>query len=105
MYGPAFLGTAAADLFTVPAATSAIVKYLHVVKPGKTPCILVLSIGADAAGTRIYPTTYIIEDTITPIFVYFPLATGEKMQGYAIGINGASAVNAIGLTVTGDYFI
>jgi hypothetical protein len=53
LYGPAQVATGPATVYTVPALTKTLIRHLHVSNPSASPVGLTLSIGADAAGTRL----------------------------------------------------
>lgn len=52
--GPVAIATGPATLYTVPAATRTVIKHIHVDNPSASPVNFTLSIGADAAGTRLW---------------------------------------------------
>lgn len=52
--GPTALAAAAATIYTVPAATTATIVHLHVINNHNVAVNLTVSLGADAAGTRIW---------------------------------------------------
>lgn len=54
LFGPAQLTGAAATKYTVPALTKTIIREIHVINPSGATVNLTVSIGADAAGTRIF---------------------------------------------------
>jgi len=54
MSGPAVLGTTAATKYTVASGRRGIVRHVHVQNPSASPVTFTASIGADAAGTRIF---------------------------------------------------
>lgn len=53
LMGPAAVATGPATIYTVPAGTKTIVRKIHVQNPSGSIVIFTLSIGADAADTRI----------------------------------------------------
>lgn len=53
LMGPAAVATGPATVYTVPALTKTVIRKIHVQNPSGSPVTLTLSIGADAAGTRI----------------------------------------------------
>lgn len=52
--GPAQVATGPATVYTVPASTRAVIRHIHVYNPSASPVTFTMSIGADAAGTRLY---------------------------------------------------
>jgi hypothetical protein len=74
--GPALVATGPTTVYTVPALTKAVIRHIHVSNPSGSPVTLTLSIGADAAGTRLMSTYSIpaaaagVTDSIREIFWY-----------------------------------
>lgn len=52
--GPAAVATGPTTVYTVPASTRVVIRHIHVYNPSGSPVTFTLSIGTDAAGTRIY---------------------------------------------------
>lgn len=83
--GPAQLSASAATLYTAPAGVRAVIKRIHIVNTDAAPHTPTLSIGADAAGTRLYS----VSPTIAASGGYFddyanyPVEPGEVLQGFA----------------------
>ena len=53
LQGPALVATGPATVYTVPALTKTILRHIHIQNPSAAIVTLSLSIGADAAATRI----------------------------------------------------
>lgn len=70
LYGPAQIATGPATVYTVPALTKTILRHIHISNPSTAPVKLTLSIGADAAATRLYETFSIAAKTVIPLFWY-----------------------------------
>jgi hypothetical protein len=51
--GPAQVATGPTTVYTVPANTKTILRHLHISNPSASAVTLTISIGADAAGTRL----------------------------------------------------
>ncbi len=81
--GPAQLSGAATTLYTVPAATKTVVRYIHVQNPSASPVALTMSIGADAAGVRIYDALAIAANSAQDFFCYHVLEATEVLQAFA----------------------
>lgn len=102
--GPAQVSNAAATKYTVPASTKTIIRELHVQNPSGSPVTFTVSIGADAAGTRLYDSYSIpaaaagVTGNVLPLFVYWILEAGEILQAFA-GTN-----NILTLTIFGDEY-
>jgi hypothetical protein len=78
VFGPAQLTNAAATKYTVPATLAFDMSYVHFSNPtGSTATKFTFSIGADAAGTRIFDV--------------FPLAAGSVYDWYPNLITLAAA--------------
>jgi hypothetical protein len=54
VHGPAQVTNAAATKYTVPTGVKAWTRHIHVQNPSGSPVTFTLSIGADAAATRIF---------------------------------------------------
>lgn len=96
--GPAQVSNSAADKYTTPAATTTIVRQIILNNPGSA-ATFTLSVGADAAGVRIFDAVSIPDTRTTgPMIynVYLVLAATEKIQAFS-GTN-----NQIVLEISGD---
>lgn len=86
LYGPAQVATGPATVYTVPAGTKTIVRHIHVQNPSASPVTLSLSLGVDAAGTRLWDAYSIpakaagVTDSVRDIFVYQVLEAAEVIQ-------------------------
>lgn len=94
-YGPAQLANTATTLFTVGAGLTAILRYIHVVNTSGTDRTFTLSVGADAAGTRLYSAITVPAGGVLTERLNVPVAAEEVVQAYA------SATTALTLTVAG----
>lgn len=79
--GPSRLTNSAATLFTSSGRTQ--VDYVHVDNPSGSPVDLTLSIGADAAGTRIIDGLSVPADSEREFRFFFVLEDTEILQGFA----------------------
>lgn len=93
--GPQQLTGSATTQYTCPAASIAVVRCIHVSNPSSSPVGLTVSIGADAAATRIYDA-FAVAQGAQDLFCYYPLAAGEEMQAFA------STTATLTLTISGD---
>lgn len=88
MAGPAQVSNAAATKYTVPAGTVARIRWIQVSNPGPLAATFTMSIGADAAATRIYDAYSIPAP-----------AAGQPASVYTIGcfhvLNAAEVVQAL----------
>lgn len=100
--GPAAVSNAAATKYTVPALTKTIIRQLHVQNPSASPVTFTVSIGADAAGTRLYDAYSVpaaaagVSASVLDIFGYWVVDAAEIVQAFA-GTN-----NILTLTIFGD---
>ena len=94
--GPAQVSNAAATKYTVPASTKTILRSIHVQNPSASPVDFTLSIGADAAATRLYDGLVIPADSEKTFWCYHVLEAAEIIQALA-GTN-----NILTLTLDGD---
>lgn len=94
-YGPALLPTSAATLFTAGAGYQSVIQLLHVMNQSASPATMTLSIGSDAAGTRIYDTYSFRGKEMRAEKVYYVLTAGENLQGFS------GTASAILLVVSG----
>jgi len=93
--GPEQLTTSAATIYTVPTGKRARILHTHASNPTGSLVDLTMSIGTDAAGTRVldgYPTRV---DRVWDDFTPYDLAAGETLQAFA------GTGSALVLTVTG----
>lgn len=96
LHGPALVSNAAATKYTTPAGTKTIVRHVHVQNPSASAVTFTMSIGADAAGTRIFDVFSIAAGTVFDHFPYYVLSAAEVLQAFA-GTN-----NILTLTIDGD---
>src|SRR5215831_5214334 len=97
--GPALLTNAAATKYTVPATTKTIVRHIHVENPTGAPVTFTLSIGADAAATRLFDAFSIAAGAVLDHFCYYVLETTEIIQSFA------GTTNVMTLTIDGDELV
>lgn len=93
--GPALLTGAAATQYTVPALTTTIVRNLHVFNNDVLAVTFTLSIGADAAGTRLYDAMSIPSKSALEWNGFLALAAAEIVQAFA------SSASKLNLTISG----
>lgn len=97
LHGPATVSNVAATKYTVPAVTKTVVRQIHVSNPSGAAIDFTLSIGADAAGTRLYDGLSIPADSIRTDFVYEIIEAAEIIQAFSGGAGGILV-----LTIDGD---
>lgn len=95
--GPQALTASAADIYTVPGGTEFYMRHIHVINNDTVTVDLTLSIGTDAAGTRLFDQTP-VEPAANGGFLswsgFLPLEAAEKIQ--AFGSTNAKLVITIG---------
>lgn len=96
MAGPAQVSNAAATKYTVAANRRGIIRHIHVQNPSGAAVTFTMSVGADAAGTRIFDAYSIAAGAILDHFCYYVLEAAEIIQALA-GTN-----NILTLTIDGD---
>lgn len=94
--GPAQVSNAAATKYTVPALTKTIIRHIHIQNPSGAAVTFTASIGADAAGTRIFDAYSIAAGSVLDHFCYYVMDVAEIFQAFA-GTN-----NILVLTIDGD---
>ncbi len=94
--GPAQLTNAAATKYTVPSATKTIVRHIHLFNQDATARTFTISIGADAAGTRIYDAMTLAAGAEFDRFCYYILEAAEIIQAFA------DVTLKVNLTIDGD---
>lgn len=105
LYGPALVATGPATVYTVPALTKTIIRHIHVSNPSASPVTLTMSIGADAAGTRILGAYSIpaaaagVSDSVRDFFFY------QIMDAAEILTLSAGTNNILNIVVNGDEIV
>lgn len=100
--GPAQVSNAAATKYTVPALTKTIIRHIHIQNPSGSAVTFTLSIGADAAGVRLFDAYSIpaaaagVTGSVVDWFGYLVADAAEVIQAFA-GTN-----NILTLTIFGD---
>lgn len=94
--GPAQVSNAAATKYTTPASTRTRILHIHVQNPSGSAVDFTMSIGTDAAGTRIFDGFSIPADSAKSFYGPYTLEAAEIIQAFA-GTN-----NIITLTIDGD---
>jgi hypothetical protein len=81
--GPAQLANAAATIYTTPAATTTTIRDIELDNPSGLPITVTISIGADAAGTRVFSPFSVGPATHYQWTGTIVLAATEIVQAYA----------------------
>lgn len=102
LYGPALIATGPTTVYTVPALTKTIIRHIHLSNPSGSPVTFTLSIGADAAATRLWQTYSIpaaaagVTDSVREIYMYLIMDAAEILT-LSAGTN-----NVLNITINGD---
>lgn len=105
LYGPVAVATGPATVYTVPALTKTIVRHIHVSNPSASPVTLTISVGADAAGTRILGAYSIpaaaagVTGSVIDLFYYLVMDVAEIMT-LSAGTN-----NILIIVIDGDEIV
>lgn len=94
--GPTAITNAAVTQYTVPASTVTIVQHIHASNPSTAAVGLTVSLGADAAGTRIYDAYSIPAGGVLDVFVKYVMTAAQILQAFA------STTGVIVLTIDGQ---
>jgi hypothetical protein len=103
--GPAQVSNAAATKYTCPAATIAVITHIHVQNPSGAPVTFTMSIGADAAGTRIFDAYSIpaaaagVTNSVQDWWGPYTLTAAEIIQALA-GTNNILTLTIDGYEIT-----
>lgn len=97
--GPLQLTTTATTQYTVPSVTKTVIRHIHVSNPTTSPVTLTMSIGADAAGTRIFDAYSVAGSTVLDHFCYYVAEAAEVIQAKS------GTVSTLVLTMDGDEII
>lgn len=98
IHGPAAVSNVAATKYTVAAGQQIIVRHIHVENTAAGAVNFTMSIGADAAGTRIYDAFTIAAGAVLDVFCYYVLVAAEIIQAFA------SVNNQLVLTLDADVY-
>jgi len=96
LHGPAQVSNAAATKYTVPAVTKTVIRHVHIQNPSASPVTFTMSVGADAAATRVFDAFSIPANSVYDWWTYLVAEAAEIVQALA-GTN-----NILTLTIDGD---
>lgn len=80
MVGPKQLANSATTEYTVPGATTAVIRLIHLSNPTVSDVTFTASIGADAAGTRFFGAFVVPAGTVFGYPCHITMATTEILQ-------------------------
>jgi len=97
--GPSALTNSAATVYTVPSSTTTIVRSIIIANTTSSSATFFLSIGSDAAGTRLYSAGPIPANSTEEYTGFIVLTATEIIQSYS-GTNSALTLTINGVEVT-----
>ena len=96
LYGPAQIATGPTTVYTVPANRKGILRHVHVYNPSAAGVTFTMSIGADAAATRLFDAHTIAANSAFDHFCYYVLEETQIIT-LSTGTN-----NVLVITIDGD---
>lgn len=98
MYGPAQLPSASATRYTVPAGKRSVVRQIHIINPTGGAVTFTLSIGTDAAGTRLFEGVSLAAGQVFDRWGYWVLSEAEVIDA------NSSSDSSIVMSLFGDEY-
>jgi len=83
LHGPAQVSNAAATKYTVPAVTKTVIRHVHIQNPSASPVTFTMSVGADAAATRVFDAFSIPANSVYDWWTYLVAEAAEIVQALA----------------------
>lgn len=99
VYGPAQVATGPATVYTVPALTKTVIRHVHLSNPSGSAVTFTMSLGADAAGTRVYAAFSIAANSNHDYFCY------HVIEAASIVTLSAGTNNILVVTIAGDEIV
>jgi len=102
LYGPALLTGATLTKYTVPALTKTIVRHIHLENNDSVAHQVTISVGADAAATRLLDAYSIpgaaagVTGSVVDLWCYLVLDAAEIVAAFA------DTTLKVGITINGD---
>lgn len=106
LFGPKQVATGPTTQYTapsyVPTTLNTVVRHIHIQNPSASPVTFTMSIGADAAATRIFDAFSIpaaaagVTGNVIDYFCYYVMTSGEIIT------TSAGTNNILTITVDGD---
>lgn len=100
--GPALVTSSVVTKYTVPALSKAVIRHIHIQNPSGSAVTITISIGADAAGTRIFDAFSIpaagagVAASVFDHWCYYVVDAAEIVQAVA------GTTNILTMTIDGD---
>ena len=95
LFGPLQVSNSATTRYTVPASTKARIRHVHIQNPSGSAVTFTMSIGSDAAATRLYDAFSVAANSIRDDFMDQALEPAEILQTNA-GTNNVLVVSVSG---------
>src|SRR5688572_7077799 len=96
LHGPAQVSGSTTTKYTVPALTKTRVRHVHLFNPSGAAVTFTMSIGADAAGIRLFDAFSVPAGAVYDWYPYAVLDVGEIIAAHA------GTANVLTLTIFGD---
>jgi hypothetical protein len=94
--GPLLVTNSVVTRYTVPASTKTIIRHIHIQNNSGSAATFTASIGADAAGTRIFDAYSIPANSVQDYFGYWVMDAAEIFQ------TNSGTTNVLNITLNGD---
>mgnify|MGYP001354190040 CR=1 FL=1 len=94
--GPLLITNSVVTRYTVPASTTAIVRHIHISNTSAGAATVTVSIGADAAGTRILDAISIPASGQLDLYGPYVMVAAEILQ------TNAGTTNVLNITINGE---
>lgn len=98
LYGPAAQATSATTRYTVPGSTTTIIRHWIATNTATTAGTITVSIGTDAAGTRIWDAIPVPAKSVVEFQGFLVMAAAEVLQVTASATTITFTVNGIETT-------
>lgn len=96
LFGPALLTNSAATKYTCPSTTKTRIRHIHISNNSGSIVNLTISIGADAAGTRIFDAFPIPANDVYNDYGIYVVDAAEIVQAFA------STGSVLNVTIDGE---
>lgn len=98
LYGPAQPGAVTGVIYTVPGATSAVVKQIIMANTTALPATVTIGVGGTAAANMVIPTVVVAANSVVTLDCAIPMVAAETLNA----LQGTAA--AVTVTISGYEF-
>ena len=98
-FGPLLVSNSPTTRYTVAAAEKIVIRHVHISNPSASAVTFTLSIGSDAAATRLYDAFSMPANSVLDAFWYETVDAAEIIQ------TNAGTNNILNITVNGDRIV